>query len=227
MQPPASHFDWPPSLRIKICGITQVDQGCAIAALGAHALGFICVPQSPRFIKAEQIYEITQQLPQISLDGFPLARIGVFANATAAQIQKTIGVGQLTGVQLHGNESLAFCQQLRKAIPQVELIKAFRIKDVTTLTQVLPYQDTIDSLLLDAYTPQALGGTGETWDWSLVSDFAPQCPWFLAGGLTPDNVTQALRQTDPSGIDLSSGLETAPGDKDLMKVKRLFQQLSG
>lgn len=215
-----------PSLRVKICGITKAEQGVAIAKLGVHALGFICVPQSPRFITAAQIGEITYQLPETSTDGQPLARIGVFADATIADIKETVERGQLTGVQLHGTESLAFCHQLRAALPQVELIKAFRIRTASTLKQTEPYQQIIDSLLLDAYTPQALGGTGATWDWSLVSDFSPQCPWFLAGGLAPDNAVQALSQTRPSGIDLSSSLETAPGDKDLQRVKRLFQQLS-
>ncbi|PZD75266.1 N-(5'-phosphoribosyl)anthranilate isomerase [Acaryochloris thomasi RCC1774] len=226
MTRPADIRHWPPSLRVKICGITKIDQGVAIAQLGAHALGFICVPQSPRFITADQIYKITHQLPETSTEGLPLARIGVFADATAATIEETVERGQLTGVQLHGSESLTLCQQLRAALPQVELIKAFRIKTADTLKQTEPYQQTVDSLLLDAYTSQALGGTGETWDWSIVSDFSPQCPWFLAGGLTPDNVAQALSQTHPSGIDLSSGLEKSPGDKDLSRVERLFKQPS-
>jgi phosphoribosylanthranilate isomerase len=217
---------WPLSLRVKICGITKIDQGCEIAALGAHALGFICVPQSPRFVTPEQIRQITKQLPAQTLDRVPLARIGIFANTTVAHIQAVVETGQLTSIQLHGSESVAFCQQVRMVLPQIELIKAFRLKTIETLIQIAPYQETVDSLLLDAYTPKALGGTGETWDWSIVSNFSPQRPWFLAGGLTPDNVVQALSQTHPSGIDLSSGVEQAPGDKDLQQVKRLFQMLS-
>ncbi len=216
---------WPSPLRVKICGITKVDQGVAIATLGAHALGFICVPESPRFITPDKIHEITEQLPQQSIDGIPLARIGVFANPTVTQIQEAVDLGQLTGVQLHGGESLAFCEQVRAVLPHVELIKAFRVRTVDTLPQTAPYQAIVDGLLLDAYAPQALGGTGETWDWSIVSEFAPQCPYFLAGGLTPDNIGQALKQVHPAGIDLSSGVEQAPGDKDLEKVQALFQHL--
>ncbi|MGB7413289.1 MAG: phosphoribosylanthranilate isomerase [Thermosynechococcaceae cyanobacterium] len=217
--------DWPTPLRVKICGITRVDQGVAIAELGAHALGFICVSQSPRFITPDQICKITEQLPQHSIDRVPLARIGVFANATLAQLQETVNIAQLTGVQLHGNESLDFCQQVRAALPQVEIIKAFRLRTADTLEQTVPYQKVVDALLLDAYTPQALGGTGETWDWSIVEHFSPTCPWLLAGGLTPDNILEALHQVSPSGVDLSSGVEHLPGDKDLKKVAHLFQQL--
>lgn len=217
--------NWPVPLRIKICGLTQVDQARHIATLGVHALGFICAPSSPRFVTPEQIDRITSQLPAQSIDGFPLARIGVFANATVTTIQQTVAIGQLTGIQLHGDESLSFCQQVRSALPNVELIKAFRVRTPETLAQSVPYQTVVDGLLLDAYTPQALGGTGETWDWAIVSEFAPQCPWFLAGGLTPENVLLALSQTSANGMDLSSGVERSPGDKDLEKVKSLFQQL--
>ncbi|MGF1600619.1 MAG: phosphoribosylanthranilate isomerase [Thermosynechococcaceae cyanobacterium] len=217
--------DWPTPLRVKICGITRADQGIAIAELGAHALGFICVSQSPRYIAPTQIRSITEQLPKRTIDGVPLVRIGVFANETLSQIKETVNIAQLTGVQLHGDESLDFCQQVRTALPQIELIKAFRIRTADTLAQTDPYQKVVDALLLDAYTPQALGGTGETWDWSIVRHFSPACPWFLAGGLTPDNIVEALHQVSPTGVDLSSGVEHLPGDKDLKKVTHLFKRL--
>jgi phosphoribosylanthranilate isomerase len=216
---------WPLPVRVKICGITTVEQGVAIATLGAHALGFICVDKSPRFITPAQISTITAQLPKQSIDGWPLARIGVFANAPLAHIHQAVEMGQLTGVQLHGSESLTFCQQVRAALPDIELIKAFRVKTAATLAQIPPYQDSVDTLLLDAHTPQALGGTGATWDWSIVHQFLPERPWFLAGGLNPHNIVQALKQVSPNGVDVSSGVEQSPGDKDLQKVARLFQQL--
>ena len=87
------------------------------------------------------------------------------------------------------------------------------------------YTTCVDTLLLDAYHPQQLGGTGKTLDWTLLQQFNPSCPWFLAGGLTPDNIVEALSQVKPSGIDLSSGVESAPGDKDLDKVAKLFKKL--
>lgn len=212
-------------MRVKICGITQPEQGVAIAPLGADALGFICVSQSPRYVTPQQIQAITQVLPTQTLKGEPLSRIGVFANGDLDLIQQTVEIGQLTGVQLHGDESPEFCQQVKAKLPEVELIKAFRVRSAETLAQITPYESIANTLLLDAYTPQALGGTGHTWDWTLLKTFAPKLPWFLAGGLTPDNVNQAVTTLTPPGIDLSSGVELAPGNKDLKKVKQLFQQL--
>jgi len=212
-------------MRVKICGITQVDQGRAIATLGADTLGFICVSQSPRYVTPQQIQTISQQLPATTVTGKPLSRIGVFANADLDLIQHTVKIGQLTGAQLHGDESLEFCQQLKAQLPELELIKAFRVRSADTLAQIAIYETVVDTLLLDAYTPQALGGTGHTWDWTLLKGFMPRCPWLLAGGLTPDNLQQALMTISPPGIDLSSGVEQSPGHKDLQKVKQLFQQL--
>lgn len=215
----------PQRLRVKICGLTKVDQAKAIAALGVDALGFICVPESPRYIAPEAIGEIVAELPAIALNGGVLAKIGVFANASLEQIVSTVDRGNLTGVQLHGQESPEFCQALRAALPNTELIKAFRVKDVDTLMETKAYTQHVDAFLLDAFNAQALGGTGETWDWSLVAGFKPNCPWFLAGGLTPINVNAALQQVNPTGIDVSSGVERAPGDKDLELVQALCDAL--
>ena len=213
-------------IRVKICGITQAEQGSVIAQLGASALGFICVPSSPRCITPKQIREITSPLPSLTPQGSPLARIGVFADASFDCICQTVEIAKLTGIQLHGNESPEFCQTLNRTLPHIEIIKALRIQSADTLGQIQVYQNTIQTLLLDAYSAKALGGTGATWDWSLLQHFQPDCSWFLAGGLTPDNVSQAWEQIHPPGIDLSSGVERAPGDKDLEKVRHLFQRLS-
>jgi phosphoribosylanthranilate isomerase len=207
-------------MRVKICGITQPAQGRAIAQLGATALGFICVPTSPRYVSPEQIRAIVDQLR------FPLPdRIGVFADAAWDTIQQVAQTAQLSGVQLHSSESPDFCRQLRQVIPDLEIIKALRVKTSETLTQAELYQDCVDTLLLDAFHPQQLGGTGETLDWQSLQQFCPSCPWFLAGGLNPDNIQTALSLVKPDGIDLSSGVERSPGNKDLEQVARLFAVL--
>lgn len=206
-------------MRIKICGITQLDQGYAIAQLGATMLGFICVPSSPRYVPSEKISNILNNLPK------SIQTIGVFANTSIEQIYQIVLETGLTGVQLHGNESPDFCDRLRQMLPQIELIKALRIKCSATLLQTQDYFNSIDALLLDAYHPQHLGGTGKTLDWQSLQQFSPSCSWFLAGGLTPDNIQEALQQLKPDGIDLSSGVERSPGDKDLEKVKQLFDRL--
>lgn len=148
------------------------------------------------------------------------------ANASREEIVELARQAPLTGIQLHGNESPEFCQTLRQQLPGLELIKALRIRQTSDLEQSDRYQAVVDSLLLDAYHPQQLGGTGQTLDWQALRSFEPAIPWFLAGGLTPDNITQALTQLHPQGIDLSSGVERSPGDKDLDKVHALFQHLS-
>lgn len=214
------------TLRVKICGLTQPDQARAIAAMGADALGFICVPASPRYVQPEAIAAILQTLPEQTLQHQPLAKIGVFANATLTQIVKTVETTHLTGVQLHGQEDPQFCQNLRAALPEIELIKAFRIRTHESVVATQRYADVVDTFLLDAFSTKALGGTGETWDWSLLKTFQPERPWILAGGLTPTNVLTAISQLSPSGIDLASGVEHAPRDKNLQLVQHLFEQLT-
>lgn len=208
-------------MRVKICGITKPDQGQAIARNGATALGFICVPASPRYVTPKQIQSIIEALT-ISVDA-----IGVFANASVAEICATVAEAGLNAIQLHGHESPEYCRQLAQVLPEIELIKALRVKTPEDLQLGDRYVNYVDTLLLDAYHPQMLGGTGKTLDWETLADFHPPLPWFLAGGLTPENIIEALTRLHPDGIDLSSGVERSPGDKDLEKVALLFQQISG
>ncbi len=206
-------------MRVKICGITKPEQGQAIAQLGATALGFICVPASPRYVTPVQIRAVVEQL-LVSID-----RIGVFADATLVEICQSVAEAGLNAVQLHGKESPEFCQKLRQYLPEVEIVKALRVKTPECLTEAETYTTYVDTLLLDAYHPQLLGGTGKTLDWVILQQFRPNCPWFLAGGLRPDNILDALSRLQPNGIDLSSGVERSPGDKDLDKVAQLFERL--
>ncbi|NDJ17598.1 phosphoribosylanthranilate isomerase [Myxacorys almedinensis] len=208
-------------LGVKICGITKPEQGRAIASLGATALGFICVPNTPRYVSPQQIRAIVEQLP----DETPCDRVGVFLNASVEDICQTVENANLNCVQLHGSESTRFCDDLRVAFPDVKLIKALRIRSIADLNQASIYEPWVDALLLDAYHPDQAGGTGRTIDWAMLKQFRPHCPWFLAGGLNPHNVLDALNLVSPDGIDLSSGVETAPGDKNLRQVAQLFQTL--
>ncbi len=207
------------SLRVKICGITRPEQGHAIASLGANALGFICVPQSPRYVDATQIQQIQQTVPA------HVARVGVFMDADIDTIVRVVEVGGLTGVQLHGDELVKDCQALRDRLPQIEIIKAFRVRRIEALALAAEYAPAVDWLLLDAYHPGIGGGTGKTLDWESLHSFRPARPWFLAGGLHPDNITAALSWIQPDGIDLSSRVEIAPGNKDLTAIAQLFRTL--
>ncbi|MEM8639098.1 MAG: phosphoribosylanthranilate isomerase [Cyanobacteria bacterium P01_G01_bin.54] len=205
--------------RVKICGITDLGQAQAIARLGVSTLGFICVARSPRYIAIEPLTAITRQLPET------LQTVGVFVNAPLDTIVATVHQAKLTGIQLHGEEPPEFCQALRQHLPQRELIKAFRIRAPADLEQIAPYETVVETLLLDAYAPQAHGGTGQTLDWTSLAGFAPSRPWLLAGGLCPENLAQALAIVGPDGIDVSSGVERSPGDKDLTRVAALLRQL--
>ena len=208
-------------MRIKICGITTVEQGLAIAKMGATDLGFICVPSSPRHLKLDKLQPLVEQLAD------KVNTVGVFADFSVATISFVVTLTNLGTVQLHGTESIEFCQELREALPDTEIIKAWRVRSDSDLELIGAYSDVVDSLLLDAYHPDALGGTGQTLNWAQLEQFKPSIPWFLAGGLNPDNIGTALSQLHPDGIDLSSGLEVCPGIKNLELVDRLFANLRG
>ncbi len=213
-------------LRIKICGITKPEQGRAIANLGATALGFICVANTPRYVSPQQIRVIVDQLPKNVTTGKLVDRVGVFLDASLPEICETVAIAHLNSVQLHGTESPEFCDKLRSVLPDIEIIKALRVRVPEALSQADIYQHWVNALLLDAYHPDLPGGTGETLDWSNLQKFRPDCPWLLAGGLNPSNVLNALEVANPDGIDLSSGVENAPGDKNLEHVATLFEQLN-
>ncbi|MCF2972630.1 phosphoribosylanthranilate isomerase [Synechococcus sp. Nb3U1] len=204
-------------LFVKICGITRPDQAEAIAALGVSALGFIAVPNTPRY------------LPPSAMAGWvgslPVVRVGVFLDQEPHTIATWVEVTGLTAVQLHGQESPQDCHRLGELLPGIPRIKALRIRHLSDLEKSAAYVGCVETLLLDAYHPQRAGGTGQTLNWQELAHGSLPLPWLLAGGLNPDNIGLALSQVTPSGIDLSSGVESKPGDKDLGKVERLLQHI--
>lgn len=216
-------------LRVKICGVTQPAQARAIAQAGATTLGFICVPSSPRYVQPDQIFNMIHQLPA------EIKTIGVFADTSLENICQVVEQTNLSGVQLHGLETVEYCEKLSQLLGGREIIKALRVKMLGDLKLANIYAKVVQTLLLDAYDPQKLGGTGHTLDWQSLQDFFPDCPWLLAGGLNPQNILLAIQQIINNqpvgyhnfvGVDLSSGVEVSPGDKDLLKVKELFNNLS-
>ncbi|MDX1978252.1 MAG: phosphoribosylanthranilate isomerase [Pseudanabaenaceae cyanobacterium bins.68] len=207
---------------LKICGITRLDQAIAIAHLEAvTALGFIYVPGTPRYLNLVQIHLITTAIAAQR----PIDLVGVGMNLNLDQAIELVHSSQINSLQLHGQESPNFCGELKAKLPQIRLVKAFRISDRNDLAQIPAYLPYVDQIILDAYHPHLAGGTGQTLDWALLADFAPGCPWLLAGGLTPENVAQAIAQTQPDGIDLSSGVEHQPGDKNLNQIGKLIAAL--
>jgi len=205
-------------LFVKICGITRQEQAEAIAALGVSAVGVVAVPNTPRYLPLSAARWLR------SLPGH-VEKVGVFLNQDPQVIATWVEVAGLTAVQLHGQESPETCRQLGEWLPGIRRIKALRIRCPADLQVADLYRDCVEVLLLDAYHPQRAGGTGETLNWPELAHCSLPLPWLLAGGLNPDNVLQALSYLHPTGLDLSSGVERQPGDKDLGKVRRLLQQL--
>ncbi|MEN9229791.1 MAG: phosphoribosylanthranilate isomerase [Thermostichus sp. DG02_5_bins_236] len=204
-------------LFVKICGITRPEQAEAIAALGVSALGFIAVPNTPRYLSLSSMAGWVGSLPVL--------RVGVFLDQDPDTIATWVEATGLTAVQLHGQESPQDCHRLGELLPGIPRIKALRIRHLADLAAASAYTDCVETLLLDAYHPQQAGGTGQTLNWPELTPQSLPLPWLLAGGLNPNNIGQALSQLTPNGIDLSSGVEAKPGDKDLGKVERLLQQL--
>ncbi len=205
-------------LRIKICGITQLAQGRSIANSGVTDLGFICVAASPRYVSPANRQALVPELQR------QVNCIGVFADEDLKILVNSTKAAGFGSIQLHGQESLEYCQNLRQQLPDQEIIKAWRVRTTQDLHTIQTYSPIVDTLLLDAYHPQALGGTGQTLDWQSL-DFQPAIPWFLAGGLNPGNISIALGQLHPNGIDLSSGVEVSPGIKDLNLVQDLLAEV--
>ncbi|MEN9252983.1 MAG: phosphoribosylanthranilate isomerase [Thermostichales cyanobacterium BF4_bins_65] len=205
---------------LKICGLTQGAQALKIAEMGASALGVIAVPQSPRYCSPEQILHINQCLQAAGV-GIPLVAVMM---DPAWELLEVL-LGRVGGVQLHGQESPQLCEQIRSRYPEVLLIKALRPRTEADLAAAAAYAPWVDYVLIDAYHPHLAGGTGQTGNWQLLTSWDPPCPWLLAGGLNARTLPQALAQVRPDGVDLSSGVEDAPGIKNLQRVAEIMEIL--
>lgn len=198
-------------VRIKICGITNLEDALLAAELGADALGFIFYPPSPRKVAPEEARAIIGQLPPF------VSTVGVFVDEDAALVNKLAARLGLDWVQLHGQESPEYCRTLERRV-----IKGFRIKDNSSLADLAAYRGAAQALLLDTYKKGKTGGTGETFDWRLANEARPYGPIILAGGLTPENVAQAIATARPQAVDVASVVEVAPGKKDPEKLRKFF-----
>ncbi len=199
-------------VRVKICGITTIEDAEAAVSFGADAIGFIFYDKSPRFVSPEIAGEIIDHLPPF------ITRVGVFVNPTKDLVRETIDSIGLDRVQLHGNESPAFCQAYGDRV-----IKAVQIKDADTLTLLEKYR--VKTFLLDSYAPDSYGGTGQTFDWEWAVKAKEYGQIILSGGLNPENISEAIRIVTPYGVDISSGVEESPGKKDHKKIERLMDAI--
>jgi len=199
-------------IRVKICGITREEDAWVAVEGGADALGFVFYPKSPRAISPERAGEISRRLPPF------LTRVGVFVDEPPERVSQVFERAALDAVQLHGSEPAESMAQYPGKV-----IKAFRIRGPESL-EALPHYP-VGAYLLDAYRKGVPGGTGETFDWDLAVRAKKYGKVILSGGLTPDNVAEAIQAVQPYAVDVSSGIEAEPGVKDPERLKRFFQQV--
>ncbi len=194
------------SVKVKICGITSVADALTASEAGADALGFMFYPPSPRFVSNAAAREIIRELPPF------IARVGVFVDPTEEQVRQAIAETAIDTLQFHGTETPEFCRRFG-----LKTLKAFRVRDAESLRDAEPF--TSEAWLLDSYVAGQHGGTGARFNWDLATEAARRHSVILAGGLTPENAAEAVRKVRPYGLDVSSGVESAPGRKDASKVR--------
>ena len=202
-------------MRVKVCGITRREDAALAVALGAAALGFVFWPRSPRAVTAESVREITDGLPPF------VSRVGVFVNESPARVAAVASDAGLTCIQLHGDEDASAYVDM-----PLPVIKALPVGEGFSLSAVqdLPSRVTV---LLDAHDPARRGGTGRVIEWTVAAAAARLRPVILSGGLNPENVKSATATVRPYAVDVSSGVEAAPGIKDESKLRAFFAALQG
>ena len=200
--------------RVKICGITRVEDAISAVNSGADAIGLVFYAQSPRCVSVEQAQKIVAAIsPFVSV-------VGLFVNAKQAEIEAVLSKVKLDILQFHGDESVADCEQIN-----MPYYKAIRVKADTNLLQYEVEFSSAKALLLDAHSDVAFGGTGQTFDWNLIPKNLTK-PIILAGGLTVENVDKAIQQVRPYAVDVSGGVEITKGIKDVAKIAAFMQGVS-
>ena len=199
-------------VKVKICGMTNLKDVKVAVDGGVDAVGFIFYKKSPRSVTMQAVREIVLELPPF------VDSVGVFVNETAEQINKISDHCKLDRVQLHGDESPAFCKKIRRRV-----IKVIRVKDIQSLKKLSDYP--VSSFLLDTFSEDQYGGTGKVFDWNLAYSAKKYGPIILAGGLTPNNVRQAIQRIRPYGVDVCSGVESQPGIKDHKKMQAFLKNV--
>ncbi|MCI0455065.1 MAG: phosphoribosylanthranilate isomerase [Candidatus Dadabacteria bacterium] len=197
-------------VRIKICGITNLEDALLSVDLGANALGFVFYKESKRYVEPDNALNIISKLPPFT------TTVGVFANQDLDEIINIRDKAGFDVFQLHGDETPNFCKKLGRNV-----IKAIRVKDNITLEEIESYP--VRAILFDTYSTKNYGGTGESFKWEILKDFDLSKKVILSGGLTPENVSLAIRIVNPYAVDVSTGVEDYPGKKDPKKLKRFIE----
>ena len=211
------------STAIKICGITKTSQAKSIAQLKINAIGVIGVKESPRFVPEEECINIFNEVEKVSSS---IEKVFVIANEKLETIKYINNRSTPPSVlQLHGDESVDYCCELKNEFPRIKLWKAFRLKSINDLKNISQYEKIIDAILLDAWDDKSLGGTGNRIPIELLINRTFKVPWILAGGISSEIIPEIFSKLRPDGIDASSRLEISPGVKDIKKVESLIRRI--
>ena len=198
--------------RIKMCGVTNLEDALEGVRAGVDALGFIFVDQSARNVEPKLVREIIGDLPPF------VDCVGVFVDREREEVEEIVEYCRLSYAQLHGCEDPKYCERLARFSAPCQVVKAFRVGPDSRAEDFMPYENSVRGYLLDTYTKELAGGTGQTFDWQIVEQLQLQLPLILAGGLDPENVAEAIRVLRPFGVDVNSGIEIQPGLKDHEKL---------
>lgn len=198
-------------MKVKICGITTPEDALTAVEAGADALGFVFYKESPRHIFPEEAARIINLLPPF------VQTVGLFVNEAPETVNQVSRICRLGLVQLHGDETPDYCRRIEQRV-----MKAFQIRSLTCLDPIANYR--LSGCLLDAYSPTCYGGTGTSFNWEIANEAVQRGHRIvLAGGLTPDNVADAISQVRPYGVDVSSGVESSPGKKNAVKMQEFIR----
>ena len=209
------------STAIKICGITKTSQARSIAQLRVNAIGVIGVKSSPRFVPEQECIRIFDEVEKVSSN---IEKVFVIANEKLETIKSISNRSNPPSViQLHGNESVDYCIELKSEFPKIKLWKAFRLKSIADLNKIIQFEKNIDAILIDAWDAKSLGGTGKRVPIELLINKTFKTPWILAGGISAEIIPEIFSKLRPDGIDASSRLEISPGIKNLEKVESLIR----
>ena len=211
------------STAIKICGLTKTSQARSIAEFKINAIGVIGVKNSPRFVPEEECIKIFNEVEKVSSN---IEKVLVIANERLEEVKCINNRSTPPSViQLHGNESVDYCRELKNEFPSIKLWKAFRLKSINDLEKTIQYEKNIDAILIDAWDNKSLGGTGNRVPIELLLNKTFKVPWILAGGISAEIIPEIFSKLRPDGIDASSRLEISPGIKDIKKVESLVREI--
>jgi phosphoribosylanthranilate isomerase len=204
------------NVRVKICGITNLEDALAAIEFGADALGFVFYDKSPRSISYDEASNIIKRLPSF------VTTVGVFVNESPDNIENAIKLTKIDVVQLHGEETPHICNNISRRV-----IKAIRVKTLESLEPLINFKDSVSAFLLDTFAPGLYGGTGRIFNWDIAIEAKRFGKIILSGGLNPDNISQAINYVKPYGVDVSSGIEEYKGKKDHEKMKLFIEKAKG